>query len=212
MATVSTPGRPRRICVFPEGISAVTLEGKKVQFIKVGQGALTLDRVLQFDKEIYGIASLNNILILSFYNPCGIEMMTLEGKVICSVDNEKAGRQDFHNPVYLTNYKDGHIFASDCDVNTVTKLDSRLNVIRTYTDPSLQSPSGIISISRDQLLVCSCHNHRIVLLNTRTGNTTVLLGKQDGISWPYAMSYCHTQRKLFVVLGLLSKIQAYKFV
>jgi len=35
VAKVSTPGRPRRICVLREGISAVTLGGKKVQFLKV---------------------------------------------------------------------------------------------------------------------------------------------------------------------------------
>jgi len=212
VATVSTPGRPRMICFLSEGISAVALEGKKVQLLKVGRGTLTLDNVLEFDKEMYGIASLNNNLVLSSIDPSCIEMMTLEGKVICTFDNEKDGRQVFHNPVYLTNYKDGHIFVSDCDGNTVTKLDNRLNVMRTYTDLNLQSTSGIISISRDQLLVCSYDNHRIVLLNTRTGNTTVLLAEQDGLSYPYALSNCHTERKLFVASGYGSNIQAYTLV
>ena len=149
VATVSVPRRPRRICILSERISAVSLEGKKVQLLKVGRGTLTLDSVLEFDKDVYGIASLNNKLVLSSIDPSCIEMMTLEGKEICTFDNEKAGRQDFHNPVYLTDYKDGHIFASDCDGNTVTKLDNKLVVMRTYTDLNLQSTSGIISISRD---------------------------------------------------------------
>jgi len=213
VATVLTPGRPRSLCVLREGILAVSLEGKKVQFIKVGRGALTLDHVLEFDKDVFGIASLNNNLILSFSNPSRIAMMTLEGKFICTVDNQKAGGEVFRRPAYLTNPTDGHIFASDCDANTVTKLDNRLVVMRTYTDPSIQSPHGIISISRDQLLVCSCHNHSVVLLNTRTGNTTVLLGEQDGLSCPKALTYCHTQRQLFVVSGWFSPIiQAYNIV
>jgi len=212
VAKVSVPGSPRRICVLSKGISAVTLEGKKVQFLKVGRWSLTLDSVLEFDKEVFGIASLNNNLILSFSNPSRIAMMTLEGKLICTIDNEKAGGEVFHNRVYLTNSKDGHIFASDCDGNTVTKLDNRLVVMRTYTDPNLQSPRGIISIGRDQLLVCCCDNS-VVLLNTRTGNTTVLLGEHDGLTCPYALTYCHTQKKLFVTSGVLSKkIQAYKIM
>jgi len=213
VAKVSTPGRPRRICVLREGISAVTLEGNQVQFLKVGPGSLTLDSVLEFDKEVHGIASLNNNLVLSSVNPSGIEIMTMDGKVICTFDNEKAGREVFHSPKQLTNSKDGHIFACDLMSNTVTMLDDRLIVMRTYTDPSLQNIRGILSISRDQLLVCSMRNHRIVLLNTRTGNTTALLEAQDGLSYPYALSYCHTQRKLFVVSGQYPKfIQAYNIV
>jgi len=213
VATVSTPGSPRRICVLSEGISAVTLEGKKVQFVKVGPGSLTLVNVLEFDREVYGIESLNNNLVLSSIDPSCIEMMTLEGKVTCTVDNEKAGREVFHSPKNLTKSKDGNIFAPDVKSNTITKLDNRLVVMRTYTDPCLQEIRGILSISRDRLLVCSMRNHRIVLLNARTGNTTVLLEEQDGISYPYALSYCHTQRKLFVVSGMFPKfIQVYKIV
>ena len=209
---ISTPESPIKICVLREGISAVTLEGKKVLFLKVGRGSLTLDTVMEFDNNVYGIASLNNNLVVSCVSPSRVEMMTMEGEIICTVDNEEAGRMVSHNPVLLTNSKDGHIFVSDLKSNTVTKLDNKLVVMRRYTDPNLQLICGIKSISRDQLLVCCQNNHRIVMLNTRTGNTTVLLGKQDGLSYPYALTYCHTQRKLFVVSGVLSKIQAYKIV
>jgi len=212
VAKVSVPGRPRRICVLSEGKSAVTLEGKKVQFLKVGRGTLTIDNVLELDNEVYGISSLNNNLVLSFSSPSGIEIMSLEGKVICTIDNDKAGRKVFHKSINLTNSKDGHIYASDMNSNTVMKLDNRLVVIKTYIDTSLQSPSSIISISRDHLLVCSENNNRVVLLNTRTGNTTVLLGAQDGLKWPYALTYCHTQRKLFAASCDGSKIQIYKIV
>jgi len=213
VANVSVPGSPRKICIPSERISAVALAGKKVQLLKVGRGTLTLDNVLELDKEVYGIASLNNNLVLSSIDPSCIEMMTLEGKITCKVDNEKAGREVFHSHINLTNSKDGYIFACDRSGNAVTKLDNKLGVMRTYTDPSLQSPRGIISISRDQLLlVCKRNIHRIVLLNTRTGNTTVLLGEQDGLYWPNALTYCHTQRKLFVTSLASSNVQVYKIV
>jgi len=93
VAKVSVPGRPRRICVLSEGISAVTLEGKKVQLLKVGRRSLTLGNVLELDKEVYGITLLNNNLVLSTVNPSGIEMITMDGKIICTVDNEKVGKK-----------------------------------------------------------------------------------------------------------------------
>jgi len=213
IASVSVPGGPKRICLLDEEMAAVSLEGRKIQFIKVEHCSLTLDSVLGVSNDICGITMLDNKLITSFTDPPGVQMMSLDGKVMYTVDNQKAGRNVFKQPYFLTTSMDGFIYVSDWNNHTVTKLDQRLNVLRIYNDPSLQLPRGIISISRDQLLVCSIHNHSISLLNTRTGNTTVLLGWQDGLKTPWALSYCPTERKLFVApLGSSTIIQTYKLV
>ena len=211
-ASVSVPGGPRKICLL-SGMAAVALSATKIKFIKLGRASLTLDRVLEVDKVICGITTLDSCLVISSTDPPGVTMMSKEGKVMYTVDNQKAGREIFKEPYFLTSSVDGLIYVSDRATNTVTKLDNKLNVLKTFTDPSLQNIQGIISISRDQLLVCIQDNHRIVLLNTRTGNTTVLLGEQDGLKKPFALTYCHTQRKLFVVSCNVTKhIQVYKLV
>ena len=200
VASISVPGTPWRICLVNERMAAVSLRWKKeVQFIRLGRGSLTLDRVLKVSKDIAGITTLWNSLVTSSTDdpPC-VEMMSMDGKVKYTVDNQKAGREVFKKPFFLTSSMDGYIYVTDRDTNKVTKLDSGLNMLRTYTDSSLQDICGIISISRDQLLVCSRDKHSIVLLNTCTGNTTVLLGEQDGLKEPWALTYCHSQRKLFV--------------
>ena len=212
VASVTVPGGPRTIC-FLSGMAAVSLSGKKVQFIRVGRGSLTLDRVLDVGKDIVGITTLDNSLVTSSTDPPGVTRMSMDGKLMYTVDNQKAGRDIFKEPYFLTSSVDGFIYVSDWGTDTVTKLDNKLNVLKTFIDPSLQNIKGNVSISRDQLLVCSGGNHRIVLLNTRTGNTTVLLGKQDGLKGPYALTYCHTQRKLFVApYDSTTHIQVYKLV
>ena len=212
VASVTVPGGPSRICLL-SGMAAVSLTGKKIQFIRVGRGSLTLDRVLGVDKEISGITTLDKSLVTSSTEPPGVTMMSMDGKLMYTVDNQTAGREIFKYPDFLTSPRDGFIYVSDRGTNTVTKIDNKLNVLKTFTDPSLQNIYGITSISGDQLLVCSYGNTSIVLLNPRTGNTTVLLGEQDGLKKPWALTYCHTQRKLFVTPSdLTTHIQVYKFV
>jgi len=197
VAAVRMPDEPRSICLINAGMAAVSLNGKKVQFIKIGRDTLTLNHVLEVGKDIYGITTLYNNLVASSIYPPGVEIMTMEGKVVCTIDNTMAGRTLFKRPIYLSNSKDGYVYVSDSENNTVTKLDNRLNVLRNHTDPSLRNIGGILPFSRDQLLVCCQNKTSIVLLNTLTGNTTVLVA-QDGLGTPYALAYCHTQRKLFV--------------
>ena len=212
VASVSVPGKPLRICLL-SGMAAVSLYEKKIQLIRVGLGSLTLDRVLKVDKDIYGITTLDSCLITSSTDPPRVTMMSMDGKLMYIVDNQKAGRELFEDPYFLTSSVDGYIYVSDWDTNTVTKLDNKLNVLKTFTDPSLQIIYGIISITRDQLLVCSLNNTSIVLLNTSTGNRTVLVGEQDGLEKPYTLTYCHTQKKLFVApCGYITHIHVYKFV
>jgi len=217
VASVSVPGGPWRICLVNERMAAVSVRWKnEVQFIRLGRGSLTLDRVLEVSKDIDGITTLENSLTTSSVDPPCVEMMSMDGKVKYTLDNKEAEREVFKNPLFLTSSMDGYIYVTDRvyrDTSTVTKLDSRLNMLRTYTDSSLHDICGIISISRDQLLVCSLDKHSIVLLNTRTGNTTVLLGEQDGLKKPYALTYCHSLRKLFVApFDNTTHIQVYKLV
>ena len=213
VASVSVPHGPLRICLLSESMAAVSLSAKKVQFIRVGRGSLTLDRMLDVDEEIYGITTLDSCLVTSSTDPPGVTIMSVDGKLMYTVDNQKAGREVFKEPYFLTSSVDGYIYVSDWDTNTVTKLDNKLNMQKTFTDPSLQGVRGIVSISCDQLLMCSKANHIIVLLNTRFGKTTVLLGQQDGLKEPWALTYCHTQRKLFVApCDSTTHIQVYKLV
>jgi len=213
VASVSVPHGPVGICLLSESMAAVSLQTKKIQFIRVGRGSLTLDRVLEVDKDIDAITTLDSCLVTSSTDPPGVTIMSVDGKLMYTVDNQKAGREVFKEPYFLTSSVDGYIYVSDWDTNTVTKLDNKLNVLKTFTDPSLQGVRGIVSISCDQLLVCSKANHIIVLLNTRSGKTTVLLGQQDGLKEPWALTYCHTQRKLFVApCDKTTHIQVYKLV
>jgi len=106
--------------------------------------------------------------------------------------------QSFQSADWLTTTADDIIYVSDTRTATVTKLDSRLNLIQTYTSPLLRHPRGISAVSEDQLIVCNHINHSVVLQRPRTGEMSTLLREQNGVQYPYALSYSSKDRKMYV--------------
>jgi len=53
-------------------------------------------------------------------------------------------------------------------------------------------------VTEDQILVCSTENDSLVLLQPSTNTMSTLLGKVDGIEYPYSLAYCPDQKKVYV--------------
>jgi len=136
-------------------------------------------------------------------------VVTTDGKVSHQFDKEGTS-QHFKWPDFLTTSVDNLIYVSDYGTNTITRLNSSLQLLQTFPSPLLSWPRGIISISPDQLLVCSYYNGRIVVLNTRTGKSSILLGYQDGIVCPWSLIYCPEQKKLYVAKYQTDKLNVYR--
>ena len=199
VAQLTLQANPRRVCMWDNTTAVVTLVGQKVQFININGDSLKMDRSLSVNGNVYGVGRSGDRLVVSYLSPPGLEVLSLDGKVMHTFNNKAAGRDVFKDPYFITISTDGMVYVSDGGNSTITQLDMSLRVTRTYSDAMLHTPRGIISISADQVLVCSYGNHRILLLCPSTGVITSILGQQDGIEKPYALTYSPSQRKLYVV-------------
>ena len=83
-------------------------------------------------------------------------------------------------------------------------VDASLNILQTFTSPLLQDLRGIISVTEDQVLVCSHMNNSILLLQPSTNTVTTLLGKDDGIDSPHSLAYCPDQKRLYIAPSYLT--------
>jgi len=170
----------------------------KVQFINIQGQSLTLGTVLKLNHDPRGVSRCGKSdLVVSYNTAPWLEVISPDGSVRHQF-HQNGTTSHFKSPDYLTTSVDGYIYVSDSGTKTITKLNSSLQMLQTFSDPLLSAPRDMISISPDQLLVCSCWNYRIVLLNTSTGKSSILLGKQDGIDIPWSLCYCHEQEKLYV--------------
>jgi len=200
----------RRLCLTRKDQATVTVEGNKVQMINIQGQSITLGKVLTLNYDPWGVSTCGESdLVVSYQTAPWLEVISTEGKVFHHFHQiEKTSH--FKYPNFLTTSVDGYIYVSDWGTNTITKLDSSLHLLKTFASRLLDCPFGIISISPDQLLVCSMSNHRIVLLNTSTGKSSILLGERDRIVCPRSLSYCHEKKKLYVAESLTKSLKVYR--
>ena len=199
VAQITLKSNPCNVCMFNNIMAVVTLQDNSLQFININGDILELGRSFSVNGYVWGVAGSEDKIVVSYVSPPGLQVLSMDGTVMHTFNTQAAGGDVFKCPLFITTSADGMVYVSDRDKSTVTQLDSNLHVIRTYSDPILQNPCGIISVSADQVLVCSHDNHRILLLCPSTGAITSILGQQDGIKEPWALTYSPSQKKLYVV-------------
>jgi len=188
---------PRFICMTSAHLAATTSVNKHIQFLKLHGSSLKTDTTMNVDVDVMGIAAYKNNLVVS-YDPPGVRIISKDGTLIHKLDNTTAGREVFKNPRWIATTSDDSIYVTDWGTHEITRLDSSLTILQTFSGSMLKAPFGIISLNRDQLLVCSYANNSILLIRPSTNNMTVLLEKQHGIEKPQSICFIKEQKKLYV--------------
>ena len=199
VAQLTLQDGPRRVCMWENNTAVVSLDRQKVQFININGDSLQLGRSFSVNGTVCGVGRSGDRLVVSYLSPPGLEVLAMDGRVMHTFSKKAAGEDVFKRPCFIATSTDGMVYVSDGGNSTITQLDMNLRVTRTYSDSILQGPRGIIAVSADQVLVCSYNNHRILLLCPSTGVITSILEQQDGIQWPYALTFSPSQRKLYAV-------------
>jgi len=209
MSEVQLQHRPYRICLTDRNTAAVQVGGKKIQMIKVKDNTLTKARELTVSKDVYGLKSSRNSLVVAYRSQPWLAVISLNGKVLHQLD--KSGKsQHFKDPSFMCTAPGGSMFISDRGTHTITKVDAQLTILQTFTSPLLQDPCGITAVTEDLILVCSNRNNSIVLLQPSTNTMSKLLGNDDEIAHPYSLTYCPDQKKVYVPSNFTNTIKVYQ--
>lgn len=213
LSEIVLQNQPRLICMIDSQQAATTLNNKKIQFIKVKDTTLINDGVLDVDVDVRGIATYNNDIVVSSYPPAGVKIISKDGAVIHKLDTTAAGGKVFKNPRWIATTSDDFIFVTDWGTNKITRLDSRLSILQTFAWPMLDGPCGILSLNKDQLLVCNMAQDNIVVIEPNNNTMAVILEKQHGVDGPSSICFCNEQKKLYVAPGFdTPTILVYKLV
>jgi len=205
LSEVKLQDRPYRMCLTDRNTAAVDVGGQTIQMIKVKDKTLTKGRELTVSGIMFGLTSSRNSLVVAYCSPPWLEVKSMNGKVLHQFD--KSGKsQHFKNPQFMCTTPGGSVFISDYGTNTITKVDAQLNLLQTFTSQLLEVPHGLTAVTEDQILVCSSKNHSILLLQPSTNTISTLLGKVDGIEYPYSLAYCPDQKKVYVAPNVSTDI------
>jgi len=210
VAQLTLQAGPNNVCMWDNNTAVVSLDRQKVQFININGDSLKLGPSFSVNGNVCGVGRSGDSLLVSYESPPWLEVLAMDGRVMHTFSNKAAGEDVFKRPFFIATSTDDMVYVSDEGNSTITQLDMNLRVTRTYSDPMLQGPHGIIIVSADQVLVCSYYTDRIVLLCPSTGVITSILEQQDGIKLPCALTFSPTQRKLYVVPDGSGRIQVFQ--
>jgi len=211
LSEMELQAKPLFMCTAGPHLAATTLERKTIQFIQVNANKQMRCTTLQVDVDVYGIAAYRNNFVISYYLP-GVKIISKTGAMIHKLENTTTGREVFRNPRRIAITPDDSIYVADWGTNEITRLDSNLAILQTFSVDMLQFPSGFIALNRDQLLVCSRDNNRILLLRPSTSSMTVILNKQHGIERPQSVCFCKKQKKLYVSSDSDGRVLVYQML
>jgi len=199
--------QPEFLCKINANLAATTFMKNTIQFIKVNKNTLKADSTTNVDFDAYGIAPYRNNIVVS--SSSAVKIISKDGTPIHMMDNTTAGREVFKNPRWITTTTDGSIYVTDWGTDNITRLDSSLTILQTFSGAILNGPCELRCLNNDQLVVCCYRNNTIVLVRPSTSSMTVLLDKQSGIEGPKYLCFCKEQKKMYVARA--DKILVYKF-
>jgi len=166
LSEIVLQANPQSICMVNSKQAATTLANKKIQFLKFKETTLTNDGVLEIDVDASGIAAHNNNIVLSYYSPPGVKIISKKGAMIHKLDNTSAGTELFKKPRWIATTSDDSIYVTDWGLKHIKRLDSSLTILQTFVWPVHDRLCEILSLNRDQLLVCKMRKDNIVLIAT----------------------------------------------
>ena len=211
LSQLQLQGEPWRMCLVGRDRAAVTLGwAQKVLLIKIKGNTLVKDKVLKGSDAVWVITTSGDNLVVTYNKQPWLDVITTDGKVLQQF-HSTGKTQHFKSPDFITTSPDGTLWVSDCNNNTITKMDASLNILQTFTSPLLEGPRGITAVTEDEILVCSSSNDSLVLLQPSTNTMSTLLGKDDGIEEPYCLTYCQQERKIFVASDYTDSIKVFQF-
>jgi len=203
VAKASLTAKPFRVCLLRDGRAVVTFPTeKRIKVIRIAGDNLSLDRYVDLNGGVVGIAACDNHLVVSYEHPCRVEKITMEGKVTHELNNQTSGKELFKCPRFIAISETEYIFISDSGTNIITQLDKNLQVVQTFTNHLMESPAGIVSVNTTQLLVSGWNSHNILVLDTNTGSMTTLMGQAEKIHKPGAVAWCPASKTLYICPAL----------
>ena len=182
----------------------VTLPWAKQLQLALVYPQLKPGRVIQLDKQCWGVAVGKGELYVSCYNDTyhgvgEIRVLGLDFKVKRRLGVNQDGLFMFATPYYITMNSSGEkIFVSDWGNHTVTCMSVDGRVIYTYKDGSMRGPYGLLCDSEDNILVCGEDSHNVQVLTADGKWHFNVLTASDGLEWPRCIAYRDSDNTLLV--------------
>lgn len=195
---------PMRIAVSSDNRAFVS--SPNVLFLLSTSPILRVLRKIDLHKPCFGVGSADNHLVLNFKDSIGIRGCVKgwqsggQNVIVKGQGGDSCFRNITDVKVVIEN-GNPVIYVADTpgfDTTLLTKLSIRGDVLATYNDLEIESPSSICPTGDGNVLVCNTSGNSILVLSPGMRDAKVVLDAKDGIHLPQAICFCPEEKKLFV--------------
>ena len=99
--------------MFDNTRAVVTLVDTSLQFININGDSLELGRSISVKGNVCGISRSEDRLIVSYESPTGLEVLSMDGRVIHTFSNQAAWVDVFKMPYSISTSAAGMVYVSD---------------------------------------------------------------------------------------------------
>ncbi|XP_052239446.1 uncharacterized protein LOC127850451 [Dreissena polymorpha] len=214
MAHCDLPGHPMSICSIDSSLVAVTVcFVSKVLFIRVTNGQLVIDRILELQHRCWGIAHHKGNLYIT--NGMALYHYTVDGRLVSKMYEYSSGSRIDKNCAVSP---DGaRIYVANAASNQLVTHSRDGRVISTLTDPALGGNSaffclpGIHVTDLGQVLVCGVQSNTIIQVDMDgRKRLTEVVTARDGVTNPRSVYYSKHRGSLIVGMWERDDIRVYE--
>ena len=204
--------KPWEISIVDTKTVIVTLPGdKQLQYIEVFP-RLTPGRVLQLDKECWGVHVTGDKIFTSCHNNRGkgeVRILDLDGNLLQQLGINEDGSFLSISPYYITvSPSEEKIFVSDLDENSVTCMTIDNDIVYEYRDSEMKSPRGLYCDGGDNILVCGRSSNNVQMITVEGNKRCDLVSSREGFN-PLSINYREGDDTLIV--GCIHSDNTYMF-
>lgn len=155
---------------------------------------------IRFLHEYFHIVYCNGKLLVTLHEPLQFRLLGMDGilqkKIIPTPDVSRFITTREHMHIAISQDEEC-IYVSNTETNAVIAMNMDGAMV-AYKDRDLDKPSGIIVIDSDEVFVCNRDKHSVHKMTNNLLEAPVMLSKDDGILFPYCLSFYPDKKYLFV--------------
>lgn len=199
------PADPQDICHMTGTVVAVTIslparKGKdnkvyqqgEIHFLDARNDTLILTRKVKLEHKCKGIAYNNGKLCVG--SDAALYVYTDSGQLINKLF-------EFPNEAFVHSFsicnKKNRVYATDHAQNLLLTLDSSGNLLSTFSDDTLQWPTGVCVADNGIVFVCAQQSNKLLLINPAEAGKVYLLATNK-IHHPQSLWYDRKTWRLLV--------------
>ncbi|KAL4240083.1 Transcription intermediary factor 1-alpha [Mactra antiquata] len=191
---------PRALAVLsPQKIIVTFPSVKRVKSFTISED-IKVHREKKTDGKCIGIACKDELLAVSYENSDKIDVMDTKWKVMNTIIPKQNKTQDFlkSSRYIVFGHEEQTLIITDNDTDIVSVVNFLGEILLSFRDTFLRNPRGLAVTADGTVIVASCANGCVFLIDADFRQSNMVLKEDENISYPEAILYDDSNNRMYI--------------